>query len=120
MPLRIAIVSQAYHPAVGGVTEHVDGTSRALRARGHEVTIVTSRFADSGAAAAEARDGVRVARLGRNVVVPFNGAENNLTLGWNLQTTMRALYTPLGRSRFDVIYVILPLSTILLSLCIFD
>ena len=30
MPLRIGVVSQAYHPAVGGVTEHVDATVRVL------------------------------------------------------------------------------------------
>ena len=44
MPLRIALVTQAYHPAVGGVTEHVDATARQLRLRGHFVTVVTSRF----------------------------------------------------------------------------
>jgi glycogen synthase len=48
MRLRIGIVSQSYHPAVGGVTEHVDATARVLRARGHEVTIVTSRFPGDG------------------------------------------------------------------------
>ena len=30
MPLRVAIVTQAYHPAVGGVTEHVAGTARLI------------------------------------------------------------------------------------------
>jgi len=101
MPLRIAVVSQAYHPAVGGVTEHVDATSRLLRERGHEVTIITARF--RGATA----DEPGVVRLGRNFVIPYNGAENNITLGPRIARTLRET---LRRGRFDVIHVHCPLS----------
>jgi phosphatidylinositol alpha-mannosyltransferase len=118
MPLRVAIVSQAYHPAVGGVTEHVDGTARALRARGHEVTIVTSRFGRSDDSRSPAGDGVRVVRLGRNLVVRYNGAENNVTLGWGLGAELAARFAPGGTAAFDVIHVHCPISPLLPLLAI--
>jgi phosphatidylinositol alpha-mannosyltransferase len=104
MPLRIAVVSQAYHPAVGGVTEHVDATVRVLRDRGHEVTIVTSRFAGNG------RDEPGVLRIGRNVIIPYNGAENNMTVGMGLPRRLAGI---LERGRFDVIHTHCPLSPVL-------
>lgn len=116
MRLRIAIVSQAFHPAVGGVTEHVVGTARALGLRGHDVTIVTSRF--RGASGSETRDGLRVVRVGRNVVVPYNGAENNVTVGWNLGGRLRALFAPSGAPAFDVVHVHCPVSPLLPLLAI--
>jgi phosphatidyl-myo-inositol alpha-mannosyltransferase len=101
MPLRIAVVSQAYHPAIGGVTEHVDATTRVLRERGHAVTVITARYP-------RAVDGERdVVRLGRNVVVPFNGAENNITIG---RALARKLAGALEEGRFDVVHVHCPLS----------
>jgi phosphatidylinositol alpha-mannosyltransferase len=109
MPRSIAIVTQAYHPAVGGVTEHVAGTARALRARGHRVTIITAGPARNGAAAPEPD----VVRLGRNVVIPFNGAENNITLGWGLRGRLEELLGARARGRFDVAHVHCPLSPVL-------
>ena len=111
MRLRIAIVSQAFHPAVGGVTEHVVGTARALRARGHRVTIITSRF--DGPDADDTRDGLDVVRLGRNLVVPYNGAESNLTLGWNLGARLDRLFAPGGIPAFDVVHIHCPVSPLL-------
>ena len=104
MPLRIAIVSQAYHPAVGGVTEHVSATSRFLAERGHEVTVVTGRFGGGET------ESPRVRRIGRNIVVPYNGAENNITVGWGLGKKLDAVLTD---GRFDVIHVHCPLSPML-------
>ena len=118
MPLRIAIVSQAYHPAVGGVTEHVAGSARALRRRGHHVTIVTSNFRGAAPTSDRADDGLRVVRLGRNVVVPFNGAENNLTVGLNLAPKLAAIFAPGGTAAFDVVHVHCPISPLLPLLAI--
>ena len=42
--MRIGIVSQAYYPRYGGVTEHVHHTAVELRRRGHQVCVITSRF----------------------------------------------------------------------------
>ena len=41
--MKLALVTQSYYPRYGGVTEHVAHTARELRARGHEVTVVTGR-----------------------------------------------------------------------------
>ena len=70
MPRRIAIVTQAYHPTVGGVTEHVDATARVLRSRGHHVTVITSRHP-------LARPEPDVVRVGRNLTVRYNLSVND-------------------------------------------
>lgn len=101
MPLRIAVVSQAYHPAIGGVTEHVDATARILRERGHHVSILTARFRGARG------DEPGVVRIGRNLVIPYNGAENNITIGRGLG---RSLREALHRGDFDVVHVHCPLS----------
>jgi phosphatidylinositol alpha-mannosyltransferase len=101
MPLRIAVVSQAYHPAIGGVTEHVDATARLLRERGHQVSIITARFRGAS------RNEPGVVRIGRNLVIPYNGAENNITIGRGLG---RSLRDALRRDAFDVVHVHCPLS----------
>lgn len=116
MRLRVAIVSQAYHPAVGGVTEHVAGTARALSARGHQVTIVTSDFGADGCK--DRRDGAAIVRLGRNFVIPFNGAENNITLGWDLGRRLTQLFVTDGQTAFDVVHVHCPISPVLPLLAI--
>jgi len=118
VPLRIALVTQAYHPAVGGVTEHVAGSARALRQRGHHVTIVTSNFGGAAPAGDDSRDGPRVVRVGRNVVIPFNGAENNLTIGFSLASTLSAIFAPGGVAAFDVVHVHCPISPLLPLLAI--
>jgi phosphatidylinositol alpha-mannosyltransferase len=105
VPLNIAMVTQAYRPAVGGVTEHVHGTAAALRARGHRVTVITSgqgrSYRDQNG---HEKD---VVRLGRNFTVLYNGADNNITLGLGLHGAMRA---QLESGGFDVVHVHCPLS----------
>jgi phosphatidylinositol alpha-mannosyltransferase len=108
-PLRIAVVTQAYHPAVGGVTEHVDGTAAALRARGHHVTVITSAHGRA------AGDEPGVVRVGRNFTLLYNGADNNITLGLGL---MGALRRHLADGRYDVVHVHCPLSPSLPMLAI--
>jgi phosphatidyl-myo-inositol alpha-mannosyltransferase len=39
--MRIAIVTDFYYPALGGISEHVDGQARSLTELGHEVTVIT-------------------------------------------------------------------------------
>lgn len=112
--LRIGIVSQAYRPAVGGVTEHVAATARVLRLRGHDVTVITSRFGSEN----ESEGGV--VRLGRNLLVRYNGAENNMTVGMRLPAHLDQV---LRAGRFDVVHIhcpvspVLPLLTLRLARC---
>lgn len=96
--MKVGIVSQSYYPRFGGVTEHVHNTAVELRRRGHQVTIITGRMRGAG-------DGDRdagVERVGYNVLVPFNRAFVDLTVGFGLRRTMRRL---LGSHDFDVVHV---------------
>jgi len=107
-------VSQAYRPAVGGVTEHVAATARVLRLRGHHVTVVTSRFR------AGTEPEPHVVRVGQNLLVRYNGAENNMTVGLGLPGRLADVFRA---GRFDVVHThcpvspILPLLTLQLARC---
>ena len=96
--MRIGIVSQSYYPRYGGVTEHVHNTALELGRRGHQVTIVTGRF--RGRSATE--PAAPVERMGTNVLVPFNRAFVDLTVGFGLRRRMRRL---LRAHDFDVVHV---------------
>ncbi len=109
MPLKIGILSQAYHPAVGGVTEHVDATAHALCARGHEVAVITAHFSEGESGGFE-RNGYPVHRIGRNFAVPYNGAENNLTIGFGLRGKLEEIFE---RERFDILHIHCPVSPFL-------
>jgi phosphatidyl-myo-inositol alpha-mannosyltransferase len=108
MPRRIGIVTQAYHPTVGGVTEHVDATARVLRSRGHHVTVVTSgprtQLHEPG-----------VIRVGRNLRLRYNGAENHMTVGLRLTEEVASA---LDRGRFDIVHVHCPMAPVLPFLAI--
>jgi phosphatidyl-myo-inositol alpha-mannosyltransferase len=99
--VRIGIVTQSYYPRFGGVTEHVHNSAVELRRRGHEVTIVTSRF--RGAAGCDRAAGIE--RVGHNVMVPFNRAFVDLTVGVGLRRDLRRL---LRAYDFDVLHVHCP------------
>jgi phosphatidylinositol alpha-mannosyltransferase len=99
--MRIVIVSQSYHPRPGGVTEHVHHTALELRRRGHAVTIVTANFGD------ETDPDPNVVRLGRNVLVPINGAWVNMTVGPSLSRRLRRI---LEERQPDIIHTHCPLA----------
>lgn len=60
--MRIAQVSPWFSPHLGGVESHVRSLSRELAARGHEVTVVTSRH-DPSLSDEERVEGFRVLRV---------------------------------------------------------
>jgi len=96
--VKIGIVTQSYYPRFGGVTEHVHHTALELRRRGHGVTIITGRFRG------QREDGppAGVVRLGANVLVPFNRAFVDLTIGFGLRGRMRRL---LRQGKFDLLHI---------------
>ena len=96
--MRIGIVTQSYYPRYGGVTEHVHNTAVELRRRGHEVTIVTGRIRDRR----EGAPVVPVERIGTSVLVPFNQAFVDLTVGFGLRRRMRRLLRTLD---LDLVHV---------------
>jgi phosphatidylinositol alpha-mannosyltransferase len=83
------------------VTEHVHHSAIELRRLGHEVTIVTAGTGNGGA------DSPGVVRVGRNALVPFNGAWVNVTVGFRLGRDLRRLFDALQP---DVIHTHCPLA----------
>jgi len=100
--VKIGIVSQSYYPRYGGVTEHVHSTAQELRRRGHEVTIITSRFRGM-----DPRPVAGVERVGHNLLIPFNRAFVDFTVGLNLRGEFREV---LRRHDFDVVHTHCPTS----------
>lgn len=101
--MRIGIVTHAYYPHFGGVTENVAATRRALTRLGHRVTVITA-----GAGAGEREPGV--IRIGGQVLVPWNGATVNLTHGMALESRLAEIYR---RERFDLLHIHCPLAPML-------
>jgi phosphatidylinositol alpha-mannosyltransferase len=97
--MRIGIVTQSYYPRFGGVTEHVHATATELVRRGHDVRVITARFKD------ELNAGLQVERIGRNVLIPYNRAYVDYTVGWNLKAQLKALFR---RHAFDLIHTHCP------------
>ena len=97
--MKIGIVSQSYYPRFGGVTEHVHAMAVELSRRGHDVRIITSRFST------EHDGGLRVERIGRNVLIPYNRAFVDFTIGWNLKGELTDLFR---RYDFDLVHTHCP------------
>jgi phosphatidylinositol alpha-mannosyltransferase len=97
--VKIGIVTQSYYPRFGGVTEHVHATATELSRRGHDVRVITSRFKT------QRDEGLQVDRIGRNVLLPYNRAYVDYTIGWNLKGQLKALFR---RHDFDLIHTHCP------------
>lgn len=100
--MKVGIVSQSYYPRFGGVTEHVHHTALELQKRGHQVTIITSHFRGG-----EKDYGVPLERVGWNVLIPFNRAFVDFTVGVTIRQQMDRLYR---RHDFDVVHTHCPLA----------
>ena len=77
--MKVLVALTYYRPHVSGLTIYVERLARALAARGHQVTVLTSRF-DSALPAEETDAGVRIIRapvlfrVSKGVIMP--------TFGW--------------------------------------
>jgi phosphatidylinositol alpha-mannosyltransferase len=100
--VKIGIVTQSYYPRYGGVTEHVHHTSIELRRRGHDVRIITSRFRSG-----EGNHSNGVVRVGYNILIPFNRAFVDFTVGITLRRQLREM---LRAHDFDVLHTHCPIS----------
>lgn len=107
--MRIGLVTQAYYPVLGGVTEHVWHLGTELQRRGHEVTIITGgvphRLLQSGVSTDHQR-GLRVLRHGIQIPLMSNGANIYMTLGWKLGRLLQRLEI---KENFDLIHIQSPL-----------
>jgi phosphatidylinositol alpha-mannosyltransferase len=101
--VKIALVAQAYYPVYGGVTENVHHTALALRGRGHEVVVLTG-------GAPGRRSTREVVRVGRTILVPWNGARAAVVAGARLSADVRRF---LAEGAFDLVHVHCPLIPVL-------
>jgi len=99
--VKIGIVTQSYYPRFGGVTEHVHHTATELRRRGHEVCVITSHFRRGETNG----DGNGVVRVGYNIMVPFNKAFVDFTVGMRLRQQLRGVFRA---HEFDLIHTHCP------------
>ncbi|HET6472288.1 MAG TPA: glycosyltransferase family 4 protein [Pseudomonadales bacterium] len=97
--MKIGIVTQSYYPRFGGVTEHVHATATELARRGHDVRVITSRFRTDPPVT------LPVDRIGRNLLIPYNRAFVDFTIGIGLKRQLRTLFR---RYDFDVIHTHCP------------
>lgn len=94
--MRIALVTEFYHPHLGGVTEHVENLALQFRGRGHEVTIITARMAGQGT------DPDYVCRVGTSRVVFSNGSFARVTTGFRLRRQIAGI---LRERRIELVHL---------------
>lgn len=99
--MKIGIVTQSYYPRPGGVAEVVHHTAQILRRRGHNVKIITANYAGYTECSPN------VIRIGRNLLIPNNGAWANVTAGFGLTTKLEKIFE---REAFDIIQTHCPLT----------
>ena len=93
--MKIGIVTPYAYPMPGGVNDHVGSLYRVLRARGHDVRIITSSHGLQKASEGD------IIRVGKGFSVPFNGSMGTITLSPTYLAQMRAI---LERERYDVLH----------------
>ncbi len=94
--MRIALVTEFYHPHLGGVTEHVHYLAEEFRRRGHTAWVVTSHM--DGEPAKEEF----VHRVGTSRVILSNGSFARVTTGFGLGADLQRFYRA---EKIDVVHV---------------
>lgn len=117
--MKIGIVTPAFYPYPGGVTEHVFNSYRALRGLGHDVRVVTTNFgpgigngdgsSDEGMCSLVRRDAASepdVIRIGKAVSIPANGSICPVAIDIRMANQLRSVF---ASERFDVLHLHEPL-----------
>jgi phosphatidylinositol alpha-mannosyltransferase len=92
--MKIGIVSPYAYPRPGGANDNIRETYQNLRARGHEVRILTAPWGDDP----PAQD---VIQIGQAIAVPYNGSIGRITLSARLEYLVTGI---LDREKFDIIH----------------
>ncbi|MEN3046701.1 MAG: glycosyltransferase family 4 protein [Candidatus Hydrothermales bacterium] len=96
--MKILMVSDAYYPFPGGVSEHMYNLSRHLRERGHYVKILTAHYEGEK----EEKD---VIRVGKIKILPLNFTQVTFTWEKDLRRKLREIF----KENFDVVHTHGPL-----------
>jgi phosphatidylinositol alpha-mannosyltransferase len=94
--LRIALVTEFYHPHLGGVTEHVQHLAQEFRRLGHTAWVVTSHMDGEDA------DEPFVHRVGTSRVILSNGSFARITTGFGIGRELQRFFRA---ERIDVVHV---------------
>lgn len=92
--MKIGIVSPYAYPRPGGANDNIRETYENLRARGHEVRIITAPWGDDP----PAQD---VIQIGRAIAIPYNGSVGRITLSARLEYLVTRM---LDREQFDIVH----------------
>jgi phosphatidylinositol alpha-mannosyltransferase len=93
--MKIGLVTPYIYPLPGGVNAHVGFLHQHLRARGHEVRIISSTHGLQRSSEGD------IIRLGRGFSVPTNGSVGTLTVSPRFLSQVRDV---LDRERFDLLH----------------
>lgn len=105
--MHVGIVTQAYYPVLGGVTEHVWHLGKELERRGHTVTVITGGVPHRLMINHQTDDrGLRVLRHGVQIPLMSNGANIYVTVGWKLGRILQRIES---EEKFDVVHIMSPL-----------
>ena len=100
--MRVALVTEYYYPSPGGITEHVFHLGKHLKARGHDVTIVTSWCGGKNGVPPD----LPVEYVGRSWPIFSNGSVARCTVDLRAPARLRKILAP---GRFDILHVHSPL-----------
>ncbi len=99
--MKIGIVTPAFYPYPGGVTEHVYHTYLELGRLGHDVKIITTSFGPGGSPCEH-----DVIRIGRAFSVPANGSICPVAVDLRMSNQFRTVFRD---ESFDVVHLHEPL-----------
>jgi phosphatidylinositol alpha-mannosyltransferase len=94
--LRIALVTEFYHPHLGGITEHVQHLAQEFRKLGHTAWVITSHMEG------EDPDEPFVHRIGTSRVILSNGSFARVTTGFGLGREFQRFFR---EKSIDVVHV---------------
>jgi len=99
--MKIGIVTPAFYPYPGGVTEHVYHTYLELGRLGHDVKVITTSFGPGGSPCED-----DVIRIGRAFSVPANGSICPVAVDIRMAARLRRVF---HNEAFDVLHLHEPL-----------
>jgi len=100
--LRVCQVTAAYHPYPSGVSEYVSNLSQALRARGHDVHVLTTGYDRLKGLNRSSEPESGVTRIGQARLLPLNRSFATVPLDWHMSGKVRRF---LAEHEFDVLHL---------------